>query len=94
MSTFDPKLPVKTRDGREVEVLDTDSIYAIGSAIYPIFAKVKNWYNNWSYYHFTIEGFWDHTNPNSPDDLINVAAHDTTPAWVNQFAAKITAKGD
>ncbi len=65
--SFDPKLPCRTRDGREVKILETD-----GPGIWRIFGRVRNNGSDWMAQMWTADGHWMNSSDDSRSDLINI----------------------
>lgn len=72
--SFDPNLPVRTRDGRKARILRTDQTVSEGGGyIYPIRAAVEHpndpkQFVEWNY---LADGRWKSNDPRNHNDLVN-----------------------
>ena len=75
--SFNPWLPVQTRDGRAAYIEASDEQHREGPYCYPIRARVEhpNEPGKWVLWHYMPDGRWKSNDPQNGNDLVNYAPH-------------------
>jgi len=71
--SFNPRLPVCTRDGRAAFIEGSNRSHFEGSYRYPILARVEhpNEHKQWVRWHYMLDGRWKSNDPENGNDLVN-----------------------